>query len=142
MNTGSRKDTLHHCAPESLQSRMQPIDFLTFAFLVPGHKAIIPSDIKIPRTLFASHSLMHMPAIPPDLLKHLSLYFIELGLIEKKSLCIFLPNIPRLIINFLFVPRFDILKFWVTQKKKKRKSFCCCLCLIATSPKGNANWAF
>lgn len=131
MNTGSRKGTLpsswHHCAPESLQSRLQPRDFLTglttrppaFAFLLPGHKATIPRDIKIPRTLFASHSLMHRPAIPPDLLRHLSLYFIELGLIEKKSLCIFLSNIPRLIINSPFVPRFDILKFWVTLKKKK-----------------------
>lgn len=151
MNTGSRKGTLpsswHRCAPESLQSRLQPRDFLTglttcppaFAFLLPGHKATIPRDIKIPRTLFASHSLTHRPAIPPDLLRHLSLYFIELGLIEKKSLCIFLSNIPRLIINSPFVPRFDILKFWVTLKKKK--SFCC-LCLTATSSKGNANWAF
>lgn len=68
-------------------------------------------------------SLMHMPAIPPDLLKHLSLYFIELGLTEKKSLCIFLSNIPGLTINFPFVPRFDILKFWVTLKKKKKKEF-------------------
>lgn len=114
-------------ALQSLQSRLQPRDFLTglttrppaFAFLLPGHKATIPRDIKIPRTLFASHSLTHRPAIPPDLLRHLSLYFIELGLIEKKSLCIFLSNIPRLIINSPFVPRFDILKFWVILKKKE-----------------------
>lgn len=130
MNTGSRNGTLpsswHRYAPESLQSRLQPRDFLTglttcpppFAFLLPGHKATIPRDIKIPRTLFASHSLTHRPAIPPDLLRHLSLYFIELGLIEKKSLCIFLSNIPRLIINSPFVPGFDILKFWVTLKKR------------------------